>query len=98
MPVRTCHVSFTDTEGIRHTVQVLAESLYEAAALALAEVRRADFTDGVPGSASRLTVAVKAPETEYEIPVSKVEAWLHGGGKSPNEQVLKNRLRGILSR
>ena len=42
----------------------------------------------------RLTVAVEAPATEYEITVAKVEAWDQSGGKSPNEQVLKNRLRG----
>ena len=42
------------------------------------EIGAADFTDGIPGSASRLTVAVKAPATEYEILVSKVEGVASG--------------------
>ena len=37
---QTCRVSFTDGEGIMHAVQVPAASLYEAAALAVAEFRR----------------------------------------------------------
>jgi hypothetical protein len=36
---RTCLVSFTDSEGIRHAVEVEASSLYEAAALAIGEFR-----------------------------------------------------------
>lgn len=35
---RACLVSFTDSEGIRHAVEVTASSLYEAAALAIAEI------------------------------------------------------------
>jgi hypothetical protein len=34
VPIRTCRVSFTDSEGLRHSVDVQAETLYEAAALA----------------------------------------------------------------
>jgi len=37
---RTCEVSFVDSGGIRHAIEVAAESLYEAAALAVKEFRR----------------------------------------------------------
>ena len=33
MPVRSCRVTIQDTEGISHTVEVTAASLYEAVAL-----------------------------------------------------------------
>jgi uncharacterized protein (UPF0210 family) len=33
MPLRTCTVSFNGPSGIRHSVDVTAESVYEAAAL-----------------------------------------------------------------
>ena len=36
------------------------------------------------------------PETEHTVSVGKLQSWLDGGGKSPNEQVLKSRLRKIL--
>ncbi len=37
---RACVVSFTDPEGLTHSVEVVGESLFQAAALAVAEFRR----------------------------------------------------------
>jgi hypothetical protein len=37
-----CIVSYVDTEGLRHTVEVEAESLYEAAALAVKTFKQHD--------------------------------------------------------
>ena len=94
-PPRTCLVSFTETNGIRHAVEVAASTLYEAAALAMAEFRRCGFTADAPGPATRLTVSVKAPSTTHEIQWGKVEVWLQSAGK-PNEQAMKGRLRELL--
>jgi hypothetical protein len=41
-------------------------------------------------------VTVKAPVTSHEVRLSKIEAWLQSGGKSPNEQALKVRPRELL--
>ena len=92
---RTCSVSFTDTNGIRHAVEVAASTLYEAATLAMAEFRRCGFITDAPGPATRLTVSVKAPSTTHEIQWAKVEVWLQSAGK-PNEQAMKGRLRELL--
>ena len=81
---------------IRHAVEVTASSLYEAAALAIGEFRRCGFTADAPGPATRLTVAVQAPATSHEVPVRKIETWLQSGGRSPNEQALKARLKELL--
>jgi hypothetical protein len=48
------------------------------------------------GPGTRLTVKVKAPETEHLVSIRKLHAWLDGGGKSPNEQVAKKRLKEML--
>jgi len=48
------------------------------------------------GPATRLTVAVKAPATSHEVRLSKIEAWLHSVGRSPNEKAMKVRLRELL--
>jgi hypothetical protein len=81
-PAPTCLVSFTDSEGIQHAVEVSASTLYEAAALAIAEFRRCGFTAHAPGHATRLTVRVKAPPTSHEVRLSKIEAWLQSGGEA----------------
>jgi hypothetical protein len=92
---RTCLVSFTDSENIRHAVEVTATTLYEAATLAMAEFRRCGFTANAPGPATRLTVAVKTPATTHEVQWGQVENWLASLGK-PNEQAMKGRLRELL--
>ena len=95
---QTCRVSFTDGEGILHAVQVPAASLFEAAALAVAEFRRCGFmNDATPGPATRLTVTVKAPVSVHELPLGKLMSWLESGVKSPREEVLRNRLREVLA-
>ena len=94
--VQNCRASFTDSEGIRHDVEVSASTLYEAAALAIGAFRRCHFTTNPLGPATRLTITVKPPATAHELPVGKIEAWLQSGGKSPSEQVLKERLRKLL--
>jgi len=92
---RTCLVTFTDSDGIRHSVEVTATTLYEAAALAINEFRRCRSTSNAPGPATRLTVALKTPATSHEVRWGKIEAWLQSAGK-PNEQVMKGRLRELL--
>jgi hypothetical protein len=52
-------VSFNDPEGISHAVDVTAATLYEAAALAVAEFRRVGLFEVHIGPGTRLRVAVK---------------------------------------
>ena len=40
VPVRSCLISFTDSEGIEHSILVPAESLFEAAIEAMAAFRQ----------------------------------------------------------
>jgi hypothetical protein len=95
--VRACVVSFQDAEGIQHSVQVAAESLYEAAVLALREFRTDRFGgDSLPGPGTRLTVAVHGPATSHELTVRRLENWLAASAKSPKEQATKSRLRELL--
>ena len=92
----TCLVSFTDSEGIRHSVEVVASSLYEAAVMAIAQFRNCGFTAAAPGPATRLTVSIKQSGTMHEVQWGKIEAWLQGDGRSPAEQGTKIRLRELL--
>jgi hypothetical protein len=83
---------------VSHSVEVVASTLYEAAALAVAEFRRCGFADAAPGSVARLRVYVEAPTTTHELSVRKLAMWLEGGGKSPREQAMKVRLRELLAK
>jgi len=55
-----------DSGSIQHSIEVAAESLYEAAALAVKEFRRHPWSDGMePGAITRLAVPVKQPVVGY---------------------------------
>ena len=75
------------------SVEVAADSLYEAAALALAAFRKSSAAEP-PGMASRLVVTLHRVEAErHEVQVQSVDAWLACQGRTPKEQALKSRLR-----
>jgi hypothetical protein len=91
---RLCIVSFLDPDGIRHSVEIEAKSLYEAAVLAMSTFRHHDCQ---PGPASQLEIRVTSPSVTHTVTVKKVREWLEGGAKSPNEKVTKERLKGLLA-
>ncbi len=95
---KSCRIMFTDGAGIGHTATVAANSLYEAAALGIAEFKRSGFAFGNLSAATTLTVAIEAPTTTHELTVGKLESWLNTNGKTPREQAAKVTLRQVLGR
>ena len=91
---KTCTVSFQDSGGVRHAVEVGAETLYEAAVLALKSFREHDC---VPGPAAHLAIEVKSPSVTHTVVAHAIEDWLNGGAKSPKEAIEKRRLKELLS-
>ena len=63
--LRTCRVSFQDTAGIAHCVEVTAESLFEAAALAIKAFRTAEWMESGPGNATVLEISVLQPIAKH---------------------------------
>jgi hypothetical protein len=90
--VAWCVVSYVDTEGLRHSVEVHAESLYEAAVLAIRIFRQHDCE---PGEASRLEVEVRS-SVVHTVTLRRVREWLSGGSKTPKDAVIKERLKALL--
>jgi hypothetical protein len=93
---RVCTVSFTDSEGITHAVEITATSLFEAAALGLAEFRRCGFAEAMFGLGTKLTVRVRGPEMSHTVSVGRLKSWLDGSGKSPGEHAIRSRLRACV--
>jgi hypothetical protein len=88
----SCVVSFVDSEGIRHTVEMEAESLFEAAALAMRTFKQHDCE---PGPITKLEVEIRSTVMHTVTP-KRVHQWLHGGAKTPKEAVMKQRLRDLI--
>ena len=75
----------------------MAETLFEAAAVGLAELRKGDWTDSVaPGT--ELEVRVKSPETRHIVTLSQLERWCDGVAVSPAEVLKRKKLKQLLNR
>jgi len=70
-----CRVSFTDSDGVLHGVDVDAESLYEAVAVAVVSLREDDVSPSQPGPMTEFTVAVYRNPVEHKIRLSQVQRW-----------------------
>jgi hypothetical protein len=95
MTVRVCSVSFSDVRGIRHETEVEAESLYEAAVLAVRRFRNDPWIERV-GDATVLDVEVREPSTKHAISLRQVERWLAGATTNPTESMKKAKLKNLL--
>ena len=91
--MKVCTVSFTDPGGVRHTVEVQAENLYEAAALAARSYADAGFR---PTQETVLEIEVKALAITHSVKLSRVAAWVNGIAKRPADKILKDRLKELL--
>jgi hypothetical protein len=82
--LRMCTVSFSGPSGIRHSVDVTAESLYEAAALGVSALRKSGWVDTV-GLGTELEIQVREPPTCHRITVHQIHRWCDGIAASPDE-------------
>lgn len=97
--MKTCRVSFRDNEGIAHSVDVDADSLYEAIGRAIARFVRAPYVDPpVLTAGCEFIVEPREPNAEHRVPLKKFEAWLDLKGGTPREMGVRFEVRKILAR
>jgi hypothetical protein len=95
VPRRSCTVSFRSPSGIVHSADVQAETLYEAAALGVALLKKDGWIEGL-GPATRLEIVVRQPATTHVISVQQLQRWLDGVTKTPLDALRKAKLRQLL--
>jgi hypothetical protein len=93
---RKCIVSLRDEEGVEHSAELVAESLYEAAALALQQFRRSEWSREASLEAGTLRVEVCEPSTFYRVKVRDVENWLARSAGKPREVAARQKVRAKL--
>jgi hypothetical protein len=96
MPVRSCRVTIQDMEGVSHTVEVTATTLYEAVALGLAAVRGNEWVVGIAQGFNPVKVRVTDVPVEHEVKLMDFTKWLERKGGSPREVSDRNKIRDIL--
>lgn len=93
---KSCRVTYRDLDRAAHTVEVTADTLYEAAGMALQAFRQASFIDPVPGPATRLEVEVTTPAVRHVVTVQQVRKWAEAGSTAPRDGIRHKRLAEAL--
>lgn len=96
MATKACTVSFTGPSGICHSVEVSADSLYEAAIVGFSLLKQDGWVDPVaPGT--RLEIQVRHPATTHCVSLAHLRRWVEGIAVSPDETLKKRKLKALLA-
>jgi hypothetical protein len=86
----------SSSEG-SHSVEVHAETLYEAVAMAVAEFKQDQTVPPPPEPATELTVSVFRPPVEHKIRLAQVAKWAEPSTKEgPAGMIKRERVRALL--
>ena len=90
--LRTCRVTVTGLDGVSHSVEIQAASLYEAASAALTAFRQQPgwATDALTPNA-RFRVEVQHPPTVHDVPLKAIEQWRRSPTTSPKDYFMKRK-------
>ena len=96
--LRTCTVAVKDIRDVEHSIEVTAETLYEAIATALAAFQQDKWVGEIGQAFTIVTVVVQQPPVKHEVKMKDFVSWLGRQGRSPAEVVLKQELERILGK
>jgi uncharacterized protein (UPF0210 family) len=96
--LRTCTVAVKDLRDVEHSIEVTAETLYEAIATALAVLQKDNWVGEIGQGFTTVTVVVQQPPVKHEVKMKDFVSWLGRQGRSPAEVMLKQKLEKILGK
>ena len=82
-------------EGVSHTVDVTAATLYEAVALGIAAIRGDEWVTDIAQGLNTVKVRVTNVAVEHEVVLQDFVNWLDRNGESPRQMIERNRIRSI---
>jgi hypothetical protein len=94
MEFKSCKVSLRDREGVEHSVQVTAGTLYEAVALGLKTLRHTEWVEDLPEG--EIQVAVQNVPVSHTVKFMAFKKWLEQRGRSPVGIIRRQKVRAIL--
>jgi hypothetical protein len=94
--MKRCRVSYRDSEGIEHAVELEAGSLYEAVGLAIDRFRRCEHVLDEPKGLYEFIIEPRELTTQHRLTRNMFDAWLSRPGGTPADVALKPRLKVLL--
>ena len=96
MSVRSCRVIVQDLDGISHTAELTASSLFEAVAQGLAALRKHEWVEGIEERFGPVKVSVADVRVEHQVKITDLMKWLQRSGRTPREITQRQKIRAIL--
>src|ERR1700687_1254139 len=96
MSVRSCRVTIQDMDGVSHTVDVTAATLYEAVAQGLAAIRGNEWVAGIAQGLNAVKASVADVRAEHAVTLMVFTKGVDRTGGSPREISDRQRSRAIL--
>jgi hypothetical protein len=87
-----------DIRDVEHSIEVTAETLYEAIATGLAALQQDTWVEEIGQGFATVTVLVQRPAAKHEVRLKDFLSWLGRQGRSPAEVILKQKLEKILGK
>jgi hypothetical protein len=96
MSLRLCRVTVRDVEGVEHSVEVTASTLYEAVALGLVAIRDHNWAGEIAEGLNNVDVSVSTVPVMHFVNMQDFNKWLSRSGRTPNEITQRKHMRWIL--
>jgi hypothetical protein len=92
---KACRVTISDMQGIEHTAQVLADTLYEAVALGLVAIQASSWSNDLTEGSVKVTI--HDTPVEHTVNLRKFKEWLGRAAGAPRDTTARQRVREILA-
>src|ERR1700747_557592 len=96
MSVRSCRVTVQDIDGVSHTVDVTAATLYEAVAQGLAAIRGNEWVAGIAQGLNVVKGGGADGRGGHKVKQREFTKGLEKAGGSPRKPSDRQRIRSIL--
>ncbi len=83
-------------EGVAHTVEVTAATLYEAVALGLKRLQANEWVENIAGGLNEVCVSINSVHVEHRVRMAEFKKWLERQGGSPADMTRRRKVREIL--
>jgi len=95
MSIPSCRVTIQDMDGVSHTVEVIAATLYEAVARGFAALRGNEWVAGIAQGPSVVRVSVADVRVEHEVKFADFMKWLERPPRSPRDVSARHEICSI---
>jgi len=97
MSISKCIVRLKDSHDTEHSVEVYAESLYEAVLRGLTRLQDVGWESNGNETIQRVEVEIHQEPTRHIVDVPKLLKWVQEDSMYPAQQTRKEKLRKLLS-